>query len=86
MLFSDFRPNRKLKAWYTTKTAINPRTAVCDGLSGLIMSIDDMRYSWKIVEIDFNNQEVDDTIERVEGELIISEEYKKFSGSMLSDN
>lgn len=55
MLFSDFRPNRKLKSWCTTKTPINPRPAGYDGLPGLIMAIDDMRYSWKIVEIDFDN-------------------------------
>ena len=77
---------KKLKFWYTPSIPIKHGPKGFNGLPGLILRIEDFRYTWTFIKIDFDNYEADEIIEPKEGELITEEEYKKWASSILSDN
>lgn len=78
--------NKKLRAWFTPKIPVKHGPRGLSGLPGLIMEIEDVIYTWKIVKIDFDNKEADTIVEPIEGDLMTQEEFVDFSGNIFSDN
>lgn len=78
--------DKKIKAWYAPKIPISHGPRGFNGLPGLIMEIEDVLYHWTVAKIDFNNNEADDIIEPVEGELMTQEAFVKFCGNPFSKN
>ncbi|WP_296315976.1 GLPGLI family protein [Winogradskyella sp. UBA3174] len=82
----DKLKNKKLRAWFTPKITVKHGPKGFNGLPGLIMEIEDVIYTWKIVKIDFNNKEADVIVEPLEGDLMTQKEFVNFSGNIFSDN
>lgn len=77
---------KKTKAWFTPKIPVIHGPKGFNGLPGLIMEIEDVFNLWKVVKIDFENDEADDIIEPLEGDLMTNEEFIEFCGNPFAEN
>ena len=82
----DKRNIKKLKVWYAPDIPVVHGPKGYDGSPGLVLQIEDILYSWTVVNIDFDNADADDIIEPVEGNLISQKEFKKFGGNIFKEN
>jgi GLPGLI family protein len=73
--------NKKTKAWYAKEIPVKHGPRNFNGLPGLIIKVEDVKYIWTIVEYDFESKDADDIVEPTKGKLITQEEFRRLAGN-----